>query len=574
MMSQGRLSSRPAFTLDRGCPVENILTTDQLAHRPSRPPNYAGENAALVALLTQLSGSPTTVMQALSDAALALTGAHSAGISLEETDGGEEIFRWRATSGEFAKYLHGTMPRYFSPCGTVLERNSVLLMHEPARAYPYIVKVAPAISEVLLVPFYRDDKPIGTVWVISHTDDKQFDAEDRRLVTSLALFASAAVKTLGGLERLEESRRELVNAQARLTSALDGGDIGTWRWDVVNDRVYVDSQMAAWFGVSDSDADGGSVSSLMQAIHADDRERVQETRSKAIATDHKYEADYRLVSPGGRTRWLTSRARITRDVTGKALELSGVVVDITERKLLEIQQHDAEHRKTDFLAILAHELRNPLAPLQTGLELLQASTSLTDRQQIQAMMKRQIARLTRLVEDMMDVARLKSGKVQLRKSRVSLKAVIDEAVEESSAVIKGGKHTLDVDLGEDLIVDGDAERLVQVFCNLLTNAAKYTPMGGRIQVSTEKGRSTVTVRVADNGDGIDAHSLPLIFEMFAQAGGTMDSAQGGLGIGLAVVKNLTEMHGGRVHAESPGLGKGSTFVVELPLVIAPASALH
>lgn len=238
----------------------------------------------------------------------------------------------------------------------------------------------------------------------------------------------------------------------------------------------------------------------------------------------------------------------------------------TERKLAETQQRDVERREKDFLAILAHELRSPLASLQNGLAILDASDSADLSVKTRALMRRQVVRMNRLIDDLMDVSRIASGKVQLKIARVSLKTIIDEAVESSLTAINGAGHTVNIDIPGDAIVNADSTHLSQVFCNLLNNAAKYTPRGGHIKVTAEKQECTVTVRVTDDGDGMEPRALSSVFEMYDQAGSTVDHAQGGLGIGLAIAKNLTAMHGGSIHAESPGLGKGSTFVVQLPLV--------
>ena len=180
--------------------VAEVIVNEELTRRPTRSPDFEAENRALVALAEVMAGSPKTILQKLVDVALELCRAGSAGISIEETDGGNGIFRWHATAGAYSRYVDWTMPREFSPCGTVLDRNAALLMAEPVRFYPYIADLSPSVVELLLVPFYRGDIPIGTVWVVAHTEQKKFDAEDKRLLTSLSEFASAAVQTLENLE--------------------------------------------------------------------------------------------------------------------------------------------------------------------------------------------------------------------------------------------------------------------------------------------------------------------------------------------------------------------------------------
>jgi len=222
--------------------------------------------------------------------------------------------------------------------------------------------------------------------------------------------------------------------------------------------------------------------------------------------------------------------------------------------------------KDEFLAMLAHELRNPLAPIRTGLEVLRLSPSEEAAERVREMMERQLSQMVRLIDDLLDVSRVSRGKIELRKELIDLKTVIGLAVETTLPLIEAGRHELAVQIPpEPLSIEADPTRLAQVFGNLLNNAAKYTPDGGRIEVIALRERNQVHIRVRDNGVGIPKEMLPEVFEMFSQVGRNLDRAQGGLGIGLTLVRRLTEMHGGSVKAESPGMGAGSTFTVRIPL---------
>ncbi|VTT97742.1 histidine kinase : Uncharacterized protein OS=Asticcacaulis sp. AC402 GN=ABAC402_06830 PE=4 SV=1: Response_reg: HisKA: HATPase_c: Response_reg [Gemmataceae bacterium] len=232
---------------------------------------------------------------------------------------------------------------------------------------------------------------------------------------------------------------------------------------------------------------------------------------------------------------------------------------------------EADRKKDEFLATLAHELRNPLAPLRNGVELLKLAPTGPSAAQARNMMDRQLRHMVRLVDDLLDISRVTSGKIQLRLEPVSLRAVVESAVETSRPAVEAGKHALSVRLPDEPVqLSADATRVSQVIGNLLTNAAKYTPEGGRIELVAERGRGEAVVRVTDNGLGISAEMLPRVFDLFTQVGKHLDRAQGGLGIGLALVKSLVELHGGTVSAESGGAGKGSTFTVRLPLEGEPA----
>ncbi|OAI46057.1 hypothetical protein AYO44_12045 [Planctomycetaceae bacterium SCGC AG-212-F19] len=248
-----------------------------------------------------------------------------------------------------------------------------------------------------------------------------------------------------------------------------------------------------------------------------------------------------------------------------------------QRRRVEQELVDADRRKNDFLATLAHELRNPLAPIAYSLEIMQhAKDDPVAVATAQETVKRQVRQMVRLVDDLLDVSRITRNKVELRKETVELAKVLQSAVETSHPLLAAAGHVLTVTQpAEPIVLDADPIRLAQVFANLLNNAAKYMDRGGKIWLTVERGGREAIVTVRDTGIGIPADMLPRIFEMFAQVDGALERSQGGLGIGLCLVKWLTEMHGGRVEAQSDGPGQGSAFIVRLPLcadakVLAPA----
>jgi PAS domain S-box-containing protein len=231
---------------------------------------------------------------------------------------------------------------------------------------------------------------------------------------------------------------------------------------------------------------------------------------------------------------------------------------------------EADRRKDEFLATLAHELRNPLAPIRTGLHLLRMTPPGSDSaEQARAMMERQLTHLIRLVDDLLEVSRISRGKIALRRSPIELAAVVLSAVETTRPAIEAARHKLEISLpAQPLTVDADFVRLAQVLANLLNNAAKYTDPGGHITLSVRGERADArleaVISVRDNGVGIPAELLPRVFDMFAQVDRTLDRAQGGLGIGLALAKSLVEMHAGTIQVQSAGPGQGSEFIVRLP----------
>ena len=221
------------------------------------------------------------------------------------------------------------------------------------------------------------------------------------------------------------------------------------------------------------------------------------------------------------------------------------------------------HRKDEFLAMLGHELRNPMAPIITAVELLSRYPEAAREQKV---IERQARHLARLVDDLLDISRVTRGHIELKKEQVPLSVVLERAVELASPLVSQRRHTLSVEAAEGVTLQGDPVRLAQVFGNLLTNAAKFTAPEGRIEVLVERGPERVRVTVRDNGRGIERQHLAKIFEPFVQTDGKHDAARGGLGLGLAIVKNLVECHGGSVSVESRGEGQGSSFTVELPTV--------
>ena len=277
----------------------------------------------------------------------------------------------------------------------------------------------------------------------------------------------------------------------------------------------------------------------------------------------------------GEALWMAYKVLTVTDLTGRAVALATVSQDVTERRRLEdhlrrlaADLSEADRRKDEFLAMLAHELRNPLAPIRNALQVIRLSPDRQTSEHARTLMERQLAQMVRLVDDLLDVSRITRGKLDLRKVQVPVAAVVRSAVETSRPLIDHMGHELTLTLSEQpIIVDADPTRLAQVFSNLLNNSAKYTDRGGHIWLTVERQGSDVVVSVKDTGIGIAADQLPCLFQMFSQVDHSLEKSQGGLGIGLTLVKRLVEMHGGRIEARSEGLGKGAEFVIRLPVVV-------
>jgi CheY-like chemotaxis protein/nitrogen-specific signal transduction histidine kinase len=271
-------------------------------------------------------------------------------------------------------------------------------------------------------------------------------------------------------------------------------------------------------------------------------------------------------------RWVKASYVPTHDKSGQVDGWVAVLMDTTAHHQMEEALREADRRKDEFLAVLAHELRNPLAPIRNSLHILRLTHQDDEAaDEVCEMMERQVNHMVRLVDDLLEVSRITRGKVVLQKELVELASVIRSAVEASRPLIDEARHQLALSIpAEPLTVEGDPVRLSQIFSNLLNNAAKYTDDGGQIWLSVRVEGQEVVVAVRDTGTGISADMLPRIFELFTQSDVARGRAQGGLGIGLTLVKTMVELHGGQVSASSPGIGQGSEFVVRLPLIATPS----
>ncbi|NEX62154.1 PAS domain S-box protein [Noviherbaspirillum galbum] len=303
-------------------------------------------------------------------------------------------------------------------------------------------------------------------------------------------------------------------------------------------------------------------------LHPEDHDAAQTLWQHCVATGEWYETTYRLRHHSGEYRWILARGVPILDDAGTILKWMGTDTDIHESKQAEEALQASHRRKDEFLAMLAHELRNPLAPISAAADILRAAPSDPVRvRQYSDMIARQVDHMTALVNDLLDVSRVTRGLVDLERDEVDLKNVVASAVEQVRPLIEARGHALTLRIGAAHAgVHGDRTRLIQVISNLLSNAAKYTPQGGQISLSMDVDGGRVDIAVEDNGTGIADDLLPHVFELFVQGKRTPDRAQGGLGLGLALVKSIVEMHGGKAEARSRGIDQGSTFLVSLPVV--------
>jgi PAS domain S-box-containing protein len=508
------------------------------------------------------------------------------------------------------------------------------------------------------------------------------------------------IGTISDVTEKRETEAALQEARARLEATLAAGEVGTWAWNIPDNRVIADPNMIALYGIDQPEAAGLPMERFLDAVHPDDVGRLREHISESINSHAPFQDIYRVCLQANHCRYIHARGKVEYAADGRPLWLSGTALDITSMKeketelrqqkeryqalfnsidegfcIIEVmfenglaadyrfletnpaferltglrdvegrtlrqlfsapQRHwvevygevvrtgrqarftdytpnlgrwfdisisrlgdDGSHqaallfeditdrrkneeelrrladdlvhanrRQNEFLATLAHELRNPLAPLRTGLDLINAGLEVSpSAAKVYQMMDRQVDHLVHLVDDLLDLARINSGKIELKKTRQVLQDIARQALEVSQPAIGAKQHELVADLPEEAIwLNADAGRLAQVISNLLTNAAKYTPDGGTIRLTVSRHDGQALIAVSDNGIGIAEEDVPRLFDMFSQIKRGMEYAQGGLGIGLNLVKRLVEKHGGTVTVSSGGPGCGSTFTISLPV---------
>jgi signal transduction histidine kinase/DNA-binding response OmpR family regulator len=444
---------------------------------------------------------------------------------------------------------------------TGYETGAVDYLHKPVNATILRSKVA------VFAELHRKNREVDIVNRALRAEI----TERRRIEDEIRLLNSELES------RVEARTAEIfeVNAALRESDRLlrlsqQAGKVGLWDWDLA---AGIGTWTEAARDIFQLPNSSGQVSTAewLSCVHPDDRERITNARELAKQTG-TYNQEYRIVTPANEIRWIESIGAI--EYKGQtAIRMRGSVRDITDRKRIELRLIETDRRKDEFLAMLGHELRNPLAAIRNAISILDHSGDGHEYLNLcREVLDRQTEHLTHLVNDLLDVSRITSGKIQLHQECFELSRAILQAVETNRPLLDQRGHRLEVTLTGDLLyVMGDPVRLAQAIGNLLNNAAKYTDPGGQILVSLEHHRESnqAVVRVRDNGRGLDASSLEHLFELFYQVDRNLDRSEGGLGIGLSLVHRLIEMHGGSITADSAGTGQGSEFIISLPCVTPP-----
>ncbi|KQQ97517.1 hypothetical protein ASF77_06175 [Massilia sp. Leaf139] len=431
---------------------------------------------------------------------------------------------------------------------------------------PRTAHAAQALAELdsvafIDLPVIEDGRLVALVYVNS-AEARTWSPDDVALVREVAertRTASERLRNADALAASEAKFRTIANAMPQMV------------WSTLPDGFH-DYYNARWYdftGVVPGETDGERWADM---FHADDREEAWARWSHSLATGDTYEVQYRLRHRSGVYRWVLGRALAVRDDAGRIIRWMGTCTDIHDQKLAENELRQANQRKDEFLAMLAHELRNPLAPISTAAQVMRLRHHDADYvKRASDIIGRQVRHMTDLVDDLLDVSRVTRGLVQMAREPVDLKLVVNSALEQARPLIEARHHALDVHVdGEPAWVSGDRTRLTQAVSNLLNNAAKYTQQHGRIEVTLQLADGQASLAVRDNGSGIAPSLLPHVFDLFTQGERTPDRAQGGLGLGLALVKSIAAHHGGSVRADSGGAGQGSSFTIALPLIAPPA----
>jgi len=447
------------------------------------------------------------------------------------------------------------------------------ILHEETRQpaenpVPRVLKdgrVAGLANHTLLVARDGRETPI---------DDSAAPIKDAEgvIVGAVLIFRDVADRRRSEQERIEllenerAARLNAASAEEQLRLALEAGRMGTWEWSIGKGTVRWSPGLETIHGLAPGTFPG-TFEAVQREVHPDDRERVAGAIRRAVASGAPYRAEYRIVRADGAVRWVEGVGQAFHDANGQPSHMVGVCSDVTARKQSEEALKDADRRKDEFLAVLSHELRNPINAVVGWAQILKTGSLTPDKVRHGLdVIERNARAEAQLVESLLDLSRISTGKLDLELKPVDLAAVATAAVENARPIARAKDVELDLEeWPEPAAIAGDAARLEQVLTNVLLNAVKFTPAGGHVRVRLERGDARVSVRVIDDGQGIAPEFLPFVFDRFRQGDSRAERQHGGLGLGLAVVRELVQAHGGTVTAESAGVGRGSTFTVTLPI---------
>jgi PAS domain S-box-containing protein len=413
------------------------------------------------------------------------------------------------------------------------------------------------VAAFVNVPIREEGRLVALIFV-NNVFARDWLAED------LDFIKEIAERTRTASERMR-SEIAVRLSEAKFRTITDAMPQMVWSTRPDGFHDYYNEQWYRFTGVPHGSTEGEGWSEL---FHPDEQALAWEKWRHSLRTGETYEIEYRLRHHSDQYRWVLGRALPVRGDSGEIVRWMGTCTDIHEQKLTEDAWRRESLRKDEFLAMLAHELRNPLAPISTAAQLIKLPGA--DAKRIAHagdIIARQVKHMATIVDDLLDVSRVTRGLVQIQQKTLDLKGVVNSAIEQVQPLMQARRHELLLRLTpQHTMVGGDRTRLVQAISNVLNNAVKYTPPGGRITCSLAVAGDHACIQIADNGIGMAPELIPLVFDIFTQGERTSDRAQGGLGLGLALVKSIVDLHGGTIQATSEGVGKGSNFEIALPLL--------
>ncbi|MGE4056707.1 MAG: ATP-binding protein, partial [Vicinamibacterales bacterium] len=417
------------------------------------------------------------------------------------------------------------------------------------------------IAAMGLIPLVSLNRVIGT-FTLYHDAPHAFPPEDLQLAGVIAAQVAFAVQHT----RAEALMRR---SEERLLFALDAASMGTWDWDLTTSSVAWSENLERIHGLPAGTFDG-TFASYEKEIHPDDRGRVFASIQRAVTEGVPHEVEYRIVSPDGVVRWVEGKGRVEYD-NGRPVRMSGVCMMVTERKEAELARlataEETSRLKDEFLATLSHELRTPLNAILGWAQMAQAGALPPERAgQAMDVIARNARLQAQLIEDILDVSRIIAGKLEIVRRPVLMPQMIEAVLTSIAPAAEAKQIEVTTRVPADLPpIDGDPKRLHQVFANIVSNAVKFTPDRGRVEIDAAVEGDALVIRTKDGGVGIAPEFLPYVFDRFRQADSRSTRRHGGLGLGLAIAQHLVTLHGGRIRAESDGLGRGASLVVELPV---------
>ncbi|MFC5458602.1 hybrid sensor histidine kinase/response regulator [Massilia niabensis] len=485
----------------------------------------------------------------------------------------DEEFGTFTLTGDYTADVPSIVGRYrsedFGSEFVRLSQLGITYVVQDAESDPRVADVRPSyraaqIRAVVSVPVLKAGRFVAGM-ALHQAEARVWHAQEIKL---LELVANRC------WESIERSRVTQVSLESEAKFRTIANAMPQMVWSTLADGFhdYFNQQWYDFTGVPQGSTDGAGWNGI---FHPDDQNAAWARWRHSLATGETYEIEYRLRHHSGQYRWVLGRALPVHDENGAIVRWMGTCTDIHAQKQAEDDLRNMNARKDEFLAMLAHELRNPLAPIASAAHLLKLVKADPARvEQASDIIARQVRHMTALVDDLLDVSRVTRGLIELEKYPVDLGSLVASAIEQARPLIKSRGHVLNLRMhASDPVVQGDRTRLVQVVANLLNNAAKYTAQGGEITLAVELHGSQARIVVTDTGIGIEDKLLPHVFDLFTQGARTPDRTQGGLGLGLALVKSIVTLHGGTVQAESAGPGKGSRFTIALP-VLAEEAAAH